>query len=245
MSINPSSAAVDVGDTITVELSIFQADEEFNAFDIFLGFDPAFLTFVPTTPVNNQRGELMTAACANTFHVFTPGASQLSITLSLLCNNVFVTGPGVIYRVKFLANSATSGTSLVCNAGTAFYRAGFGVDPLECGAGSVAISGGPTAVGIGGDAALPAITLGVPRPNPHTGRGAARFDFSLPSSGEVGIELFDAGGRLVARREPARFSAAGAHSISWDPGAIPSGIYFVRISDGRGGGAQTRWHVVR
>lgn len=220
------------GDTIRIDVMVTPADAEFNAFDLNLVYDAARLTFLPTTPVSWQRGPLMTDACANTFHLFTPGSGLLQATLSLLCNNVFVTGPGVIYRVRFIAGPTTGPTEISCGAGTQFYRAGFFVNPLDC---------QPLLLDIGATSPVPEggggpgePYLGPPSPNPRPDcAGPERIDFRLPAAGSVHLELFDAGGRRLADR-PATPCAAGAHQVSWDLPQLASGAYFVRLSTGSG-----------
>jgi hypothetical protein len=69
------------------------------------------------------------------------------------------------------------------------------------------------------------------RPNP-TSRGTT-LRFALPAAGGVGIDLFDAGGRLV--RTLARGPMlAGYHSITWDGNdaagnAVASGVYYYQV----------------
>jgi hypothetical protein len=68
-------------------------------------------------------------------------------------------------------------------------------------------------------------------PNPT--RGRAEIFFDLDRSGVVETEIFSASGRLVETL-PARTLPAGAGSVLWEGGsgargALPAGIYFVRI----------------
>lgn len=77
--------------------------------------------------------------------------------------------------------------------------------------------------------------LGPPTPNPV--RGAALVPVSLEQAGEVDLLLFDAAGRLAARRGAVRLDA-GEHLLSWQPRAagtsLAGGRYWVRLSiDGR------------
>lgn len=118
------------GDTFQVQIVVPVAGDPFNAFDAPIRFDPAQLTFVPTSPLANQRGALMTSACSNTFHLFNARPDSLQITLSLLCNQVFVIGPGVVYQVRFRAPLTPGITTLTLGPSTAFYNAGFKVLPL-------------------------------------------------------------------------------------------------------------------
>ena len=84
-----------------------------------------------TVPSANQIGPLMTSACGNRFHLFAPHPTQLDMTCSLLCSNVFVNGPGVIYQVKFRSKAVPGATTtLAITPATTFYKAGFIMLPL-------------------------------------------------------------------------------------------------------------------
>jgi hypothetical protein len=78
------------------------------------------------------------------------------------------------------------------------------------------------------------------RPNPTSTGSTIRF--ALPAAGEVGIDLFDAGGRL-ARTLAQGPMVAGYHSVTWDGNdasgsAVASGVYYYRVR--ANGQAQTR-----
>lgn len=222
----PSPLIVDPGDTIAVEIQVNPGDAEFNAFDLFIQYDPAALTFLPTTPVSAQRGPLMVNACANTFHLFTPTVGNLQVNLSLLCNQVFVTGPGVIYKVRFIAGTTRGPTTIACGAGTQFYRAGFYVNPLDC---------TPMSITIGHISGVPEIPEGRTslrldslRPNPWRAGGPAFVSFETDRPDEIRLELFDLGGRLRWTRPTEAFSA-GRHTIQWAPPDLAPGKYFLRM----------------
>ncbi|MEM1042581.1 MAG: LamG-like jellyroll fold domain-containing protein [Bacteroidota bacterium] len=84
--------------------------------------------------------------------------------------------------------------------------------------------------------ALPAaLTLAPARPNPF--RGQAEIDFALPATGAVSLQVFDMMGRRVATlAEGVR--EAGPHTVRFDAGTLPSGVYLVRLE--AGGQAATR-----
>lgn len=245
LSFVPSSTTVAPGDTFLLEARVDPADDDFNGFDLYIGFDPARVAFVPTAPAAAQIGPLMfpSGCTTNPFHVFTAGPSQLTIAVSLMCANTFVFGPGVVYKVKFRAISDGE-ASFECNAGTQFYNAGFFVNPLDCAPGAVTIA--PTGVGAP-DEPLEARgpTLAPPRPNPHSGFGPAIFALSLPRSESATLALFDASGRLIVTRAPQRFDGARLHQFTWDPGALAPGVYFVRAATSAGDESWARWTVVR
>lgn len=236
------SVTVAPGDTFTAHIVIQQAGAEFNAFDASVRFDPAMLGFEAITPVADQRGSLMTGACSNTFHRFDVAPDSLKITLSLLCNNIFVTGPGTIYRVRFRAGFTEGVTSLSFGPFTEFYRAGLFVRPLSKQGMSVIVG---TPVGVGpGPAPGGDLQFGPPAPNPRRGTSAVLLDFTLPAPDVVAIEVLDVQGRRVAARAPERL-AGGRHRLSWAPPLLAHGSYRIRVSAARAGVAVRPWTVLR
>jgi hypothetical protein len=237
----PVATTVNPGDTIVVALTIFQADAPFNAFDASIRFDPSRITFLPPANSATQRGELMTNACPNTFHLFTPGPDSLLVTLSLLCANVSVTGPGVIYRVKFRAGSTPGTTTITLGPSTQFFNAGLFVNPLDTQPMSICISNCTTDVD---PVTSRSLTFAAPQPNPAMGGEAGLFRFVLPTADEVALDLFDLQGRRVAGREPQRFPA-GANEIAWAAPRLSPGLYVVRLRTQSGGAARRLWTLLR
>ncbi|MBZ0266619.1 choice-of-anchor D domain-containing protein [bacterium] len=90
----------------------------------------------------------------------------------------------------------------------------------------------------------PAFHLAPPRQNPARGFAGSSFHFTLPQSDRVTVSLYDVAGRLVARRPEERF-LSGAHTFQWNPGPLPSGTYFVRLTTGSGEARTTRWVHLR
>ncbi|MCK5035401.1 MAG: T9SS type A sorting domain-containing protein, partial [Candidatus Sabulitectum sp.] len=71
-------------------------------------------------------------------------------------------------------------------------------------------------------------TLGVAvSSNPIT--GTAALNFSTPAAGHATVQVFDLSGRTVDTLVNEEV-AAGNHSVSWTPGNISSGVYFVRLT---------------
>jgi hypothetical protein len=76
--------------------------------------------------------------------------------------------------------------------------------------------------------------IGLPRsvslsayPNPFN--AATTIEFALPHDAFINLYVYDIQGRRAATLiESAK--AAGYHCVTWDAGAIPSGIYFIRLS---------------
>jgi hypothetical protein len=68
------------------------------------------------------------------------------------------------------------------------------------------------------------------RPNPF--RNEVTFNFTLPQSGPVSIEIYSADGRHVDTLTKGEM-AAGEHSVAWTLGKnTPSGMYFYRVIAG-------------
>jgi hypothetical protein len=60
-----------------------------------------------------------------------------------------------------------------------------------------------------------------------------------PVGEDVELALLDIGGRIVARRPP-EWLDAGSRELAWEVGALPSGMYFVRMKTGTGALAHTK-----
>lgn len=60
------------------------------------------------------------------------------------------------------------------------------------------------------------------------GGSTARVDFSLSQREHVRIDVVDVTGRSVARLANG-WQDAGSHSLQWNAGGLPSGVYFVRM----------------
>lgn len=230
-------------DTFTVNVTVTPGDSQFNAFDLNIAYDPQRLQFVPTVPVSSQRGPLMTGACANSFHLFTPTSGVLQCTLSLLCNGVFVTGPGVIYSVRFAATDSVGPTTIQCAAGSQFYRAGFFVNPLDCQPLTVSVSGISAAPEKGDPAGM--LLLSTPSPGSRSASGeSTHISFQLPRADTATLELFDVRGRRLAEY-PAASYPRGRNAVVWNLPALASGTYFVRLTTGSGLSARRNWVLVR
>lgn len=84
---------------------------------------------------------------------------------------------------------------------------------------------------VGGSAAVTAVTLRAPAPNPF--RHATELTYSLPVSGAVDLRVHDAAGRLVAVLDHG-VRAAGVHAVGWrgtdgKGGPVAPGVYFIRL----------------
>jgi FlgD Ig-like domain len=91
------------------------------------------------------------------------------------------------------------------------------------------VTGGTTAVLPGSRPATLAFLP--PRPNPVEGR--AQFAFDLPEAAPVSLEIYDLGGRRLARVVDGMLPA-GRHVMSWTPvddagRGLAAGLYFARF----------------
>lgn len=227
--LTPATQTVTPGTDFDLFIDITAAGSQFNGFDAVVSFDPAALTFVPLSPTSLQQGCLMTggcsAACGSTFHVFSGAGDSLSVSDVLLCNQIFLSGPGHLYKLRFHASNTPQITHVNFRS-TTFYNAGLFVTP---------VSTADAAIGIG-------ITLGVGpsgppgpgrvrvEPNPSFGR--VRFVSEAGAGSVTAVEILDLQGRVVRSLVP-QGSAAGA-GLTWDGrdargGRVPAGVYQARI----------------
>ena len=130
LALSPHLQYVGAGSGFDVELEVTSAGPAFNAFEAVLQYDPAVLTFVPTAPTSLQQGSAMTGACGSLFHLFQASADSLSMTSSLLCNGVSITGPGTIYKLHFTAANTPGVETTIHIRSSAFYNAGVRVTPV-------------------------------------------------------------------------------------------------------------------
>jgi hypothetical protein len=71
-----------------------------------------------------------------------------------------------------------------------------------------------------------AFGLGQPYPNPFNDRTWVRFALDAPAPARV--EVYDLSGRLVVNLHEGMLTA-GIHSVMWEAGAMPSGMYLLRL----------------
>jgi hypothetical protein len=63
-------------------------------------------------------------------------------------------------------------------------------------------------------------------PNPSNGSAIIRF--ALPVSEEINLSIYDTGGRLIQKLLNSRLNA-GTHSVIFEAGDTPSGVYIIRM----------------
>ena len=226
-TLNPNPAP---GDTFVVQAQVTVADSAFNAFHLVVHFDPNLVTFLPAAPVSAQIGTVMSSGCGTLFHIFNAFADSTVADLSLLCANTSVTGPGEIYRLKFVASGGAGVAAFTVGSSSRFYEAGTVVVGHVAGAPRVPASSG--------------WLLEAPRPNPqHSGQGA-NVAFALAAPARVTLDLIDLAGRRVASRDLGDM-AAGRADVRWAVPGLAAGRYELRLlADGRVV-ARRAWIVLR
>ena len=236
VGLTSTPAAVQGGDTLIIEFSVLEAGPEFNAFDAYIQFDPEVLTYLPPRFLREQEGPLMLEACPQTFHMFyqSPDGMTLEVHESLLCAGVSVTGPGVVYRLKFICADVDAYTHLdllgTPEMPSRFFMNGTVVDldiysPLFVQIGDGA-SGAP----------MPRSDIMPLHAHPNPLNPQTEFSFSLLEAGCVELDVYDVKGRRMVTlvRE---FLTSGQQSIVW-PGRdgacreVSSGTYLARLRSG-------------
>jgi hypothetical protein len=89
------------------------------------------------------------------------------------------------------------------------------------------------------------LVLAPPSPNPLPAGSALSIRFRLSETGTVRLDLFDIRGRRVAGMEPVSLGDAGEHVFTWSPPVLPSGVYSLRVVDGRGTAAARQMVLLR
>ncbi len=206
----PAAQSVAPGSDFTLSLEVTRAGSPFNAFDAYIGYDPAALTLLPTVPISQQEGSYFVAGCASRFHQFRPGADRDTITDVLLCAATSLTGPGQIYKLRFHASNTAQVTTVRFLPGLQFYNGGLYVNPD---------SSSDALIGIGVSVTSAPVTVSSPRvslvaaPNPVHGRVELRL--VTDRRGGQRLDIADVQGRVVRRLGGGEFPA-GARVVSWD-----------------------------
>jgi hypothetical protein len=92
------------------------------------------------------------------------------------------------------------------------------------------------------DAPVVAGSVFVTRGYPNPFRQNVSIVFTLPQAGDVNVEMYDAGGRLLTTLASGRRDA-GKHTVTWNAaGWVPSGLYFYKV---RMAGQESVGRVVR
>ena len=221
----PNPQFVGAGSGFDVSLRVTATGAAFNAFEAVLEYDPAVLTFVPTAPTSLQQGSAMTGACGSTFHLFQAASDSLSMTSSLLCNGVSITGPGQIYKLHFTAANTPGVVTTIQIRHAAFYNAGIRVNPVNTVVDSIFIDN-PVGVRAG---FYESIEL---RAAPNPSAAGTTLLVRSTVAGEQSLIVQDIAGRIVRHLEHGTFGA-GDRAVAWDRRddagrSVPPGVYLAR-----------------
>jgi len=228
----PAEQSVSLNSDFTLEIDV-TAGSAFNGFNAVVEYDTTAISFVGYSPVSLQEGCLMTgacsAACGSTFHRFTPDADSLSIKDFLLCNQIALTGPGQIYKLKFHSGNVQQITNIRIRS-AAFFNAGLFVTPVTTTDARVGIG---VSLAVGDPLTGAGLRL---RAEPNPARSSVRFAIESDAPGEQSLEIHDVGGRLI-RRIDAGFRTGGASQAIWDGNdafgrRVASGVYLVTLRSG-------------
>jgi hypothetical protein len=236
------TVAVAPGQTFTVDLVLRTASPAFNAFDLDLHFEPGRLTNVPMSPLNSQRGALMTSACFTNspFHLFTPAPDSVVCTMVILCNGVTVSGPGTLYRLRFTAGTTETWATLTFGPGTTFYNGGPQVDTLVTRPIVVKIGTPPPVLDAGGPRTPRGSALDPIAPNPGRGPRLLMAAFQLARADDARLDLLDAQGRRIAGLPRERYRA-GAHRAELALPRLTPGRYTLVLRTGEGDTVTRPW----
>lgn len=223
LALTPDTLVVAPGDTFTVQLAVPVAGGAFNGFAATVAYDPAVLAFVPR-PQAEQEGPLLRGYCNNTFYLFGAAADSVRISDTMLCNGGFVTGPGALLVLRFVARGPTGATVLHLRR-SVFYNDGYYVAP---------VLPSDAVVSIGGVLAAPHDAAGAPSPTvaPNPARGTCWIRAG-DGGGPLDVAIFDLAGRSVRRL------AGDAGGVAWDGRdrdgrLVPPGVYRARATSRTG-----------
>lgn len=221
----PSVPAVAPGTDFEVAIRVTQTGSAFNAYQAIVRFDPAALTFLPTSPLSLQEGVYMTSACGTTFHWFTSGTTEVGMVHSLMCAGQSLTGPGDLYRIRFRATGPAQTTAITFTM-VDFANAGNPVTPVNALGTSVVITQPSDVSGPPGAR----IALRV-APNPFNPSTTIEVDSEI--AGPQQLAVFTSTGRLVRVLQDAVFEP-GSRRVVWDGRGrdrtrLASGVYVVQL----------------
>ena len=192
----------------------------------------------PGTPVFSLVGPQLTDGVINEFNIeplpgeVTIGGGPFTVTLEFFNSNSLdpfaptvihdgngcQTGKNVVFAIPGGWNDACA---LSVSGDWVFYVVYRPCVPTGVDDGPFVLSTGPA-------------YLQMPRPNPFA--SSTEIEFVLERPGLADVSVYDVGGRRVARLVNESYPA-GAHRVAWagrddDGGALPSGVYFVRLQVG-------------
>lgn len=227
---------IQAGDDIEIRFEVDETAQQFNAFEITIQFDPSIVSFVSVA-----RGELMTEACGNILDFWDTTDSTVFYSLTLLCQDVSVDGPGVCARFTFHGeNDGTSPLMITSDPDRCFFDEGYFIWPghptLPR---QVVLHNASITVGeVQGIEDLPHGSLFEIQIAPNPIHGSGWIQGRLPLSSRDGsIEILNVSGRRLRSWSLSSDMTGGAYQIPWgvrdlDGRPLPTGTYFYRAQSG-------------
>lgn len=230
LQLTPATQSVPPNTEFEVKLRVTHAGASFNGFTALVLFDPAMLTPVRLSPLQQQVDSLMSSVCSSLWHKFRLGGGVDSIHVSMLCEGAAASGAGPLYRLRFRTGPNPGLTGLWFGPGLEFANAGIHVPAVASGGAIIGIGVPVPTLQVEEDPAADVTSLRV-SPNPATRE--SRIDFGRPLRGRASVRVTDLAGRVVtwSTTEP------GARLWSWAgldrAGArVPPGLYFIEVREG-------------
>ena len=223
-----STASVASGGEFEVRIRVTQAGSIFNTYNADVTYDTSRLTFLEAAPLSLQEGAYMTSACGNTHQFFNTSGNLIHVSHSLLCLNLFLSGPGDLYVLRFRATGA-GGPATIHFQQSTFYRAGIIVPVAPLADITVQVDA-PT------DAAPAAVENAQLRVAPNPFNPTTVIEVDSPAAGAQRLTVHDTAGRLVATLEQGHFPA-GTRRVLWNGmdsrgQRLPSGSYWITLDAG-------------
>jgi hypothetical protein len=247
VKLSPADTVVTPGAEFWVSIDVTSATDTYNGWETVISYNPQALTFVPTVPASAQQGCLMVGACpdgkgalacGNTYLEVTPSADSVYVADVLLCNQIFLGGPGRLIKLRFRASTTPQVTNVHIRRMT--FATPVTSLPAEYSADAV-IGIGHNLAGVesGLDAGALRMTA-----TPNPARGAVVLALESSDSGEQHVSVHDVLGRRVRQLESG-WQPGGNRQVLWDgrdeSGArVAPGIYVVTW---RAGGREARKRV--
>jgi hypothetical protein len=211
VAILPDSGFVVPGSEFTLELWLTASGDSINGYDAVIAYDPAALTFLPTSPPSLQEGAYMKTACGNTVPYFTNAGDSLVISHVLLCSGVSLPGPGQLYKLRFRAPTTPQWTWVRIRS-IQFYDDGLFVNPALPSDAAIAVG---VPVGVPGPGPAPALAETRVKVVPNPCRAAATIVVETAAAGDQQVVVCDVQGRVVWHLDPG-VVMPGTRRVAWD-----------------------------
>lgn len=211
----------------TLSIQVTQAGSSFNGFDAVVSFDTSKLSFVSE---GAPKDPYMTTACGLTSPYFPPynGSDSLVVSDVLLCNGMSLTGPGIVYNLRF-RTKAQSAYTFIRLRGVSFANAGHYVLPVRSTDALIHVAA-PTDTR-GPEASSSTVSLRT-SPNPFNPSTVIYLHADL--AGPQTLSVTDVLGRRVRLLQRGQYDA-GNRQVTWDGRSdsgmqLGSGIYVVTLN---------------